>query len=88
MGQQIADRIKGYLVVVPRGSECQLGYRRSRSPARKYCMDHQSVIADVQRKDGGVYVSFADGKNVFYSAALLYNVIPEAQEVHVSEEDD
>jgi hypothetical protein len=41
-------------------------------------MDTQPLIADVQRKDGGVYVSFADGRNVFYSAGLLYNVIPEA----------
>jgi hypothetical protein len=45
-------------------------------------------IADVQRMNGGIFISFSDGRNVFYSADLLYTIIPQAREVNVSEDDD
>jgi hypothetical protein len=53
-------------------------------------MDSQTepLIFDVQRMDGGVLVSFSDHRNVFYSAALLYKVIDQAEEHHIPEEED
>jgi hypothetical protein len=48
----------------------------------------QSAITDVQRMDGGVFVSFGDGRNVFYSASLLKAMISQAQEIFAAEDED
>lgn len=37
------------------------------------------VVAD--RIDGGVYIEFADGKNGLYPAALLYEMLPKAEQI-------
>ena len=41
-------------------------------------------IVHVERLDGGVIITFDDGKCAVYSAALLYATFPQADEVDES----
>jgi hypothetical protein len=48
----------------------------------------EPLLADVQRMDGGVLISFDDGRNVFYSASLLEDTIPQAKEIFVPDDEE
>ena len=39
------------------------------------------LIIDSDRMDNSIIVSFEDGKTALYSAALLYELLPRAQEL-------
>ncbi|AXC16075.1 hypothetical protein ACPOL_6867 (plasmid) [Acidisarcina polymorpha] len=39
------------------------------------------LVIEAQRLDGGVIVTFDDGRCAVYSAILLYATLPQAQEV-------
>jgi len=41
----------------------------------------ETSVVEVDRLEGGVIVTFDDGKSAFYSAALLRDVLPQAKEV-------
>jgi hypothetical protein len=38
-------------------------------------------IAEIEKVPAGVLVTFADGRSAVYSPALLYDLLPEAQQV-------
>jgi hypothetical protein len=43
-------------------------------------MEHEAAITAAERLNDGVLIRFEDGRYVLYSAALLYQLIPQAQE--------
>ena len=45
-------------------------------------------ITDAERIDGGVAISFDDGRSAFYSSKVLYGVIDEAQEIFIPNEEE
>jgi len=44
-------------------------------------------VTFTDRIDGGIVVGFKDGKTAFYSAALLYATLPQAQMMPSDNED-
>ena len=41
--------------------------------------DEKPKLESAERIDNGVVIDFADGESGFYSAELLYSVLPEAE---------
>jgi DUF971 family protein len=41
----------------------------------------EPCVIEVDRLDGGVIITFDDGKSAFYSASLLRSAFPQAKEV-------
>ena len=48
--------------------------------------DHHVTHAD--RYDGGVVLTFEDGKTAYYPSALLRSIFPQAEEFPVADEGD
>jgi len=57
--------------------------RRPVVSLRRFDMENRpgTSVVEVDRLEGGVIVTFDDGKSAFYSAALLRDVLPQAKEV-------
>lgn len=43
---------------------------------------------EATRTDNGVVLAFDDGETAFYPAALLYSILPSAQKIGTSVEDE
>ncbi len=48
---------------------------------------NEVVLLSADRENNGVIVTFGDGKLAFYSAALLWSVFDQADELHGTDED-